>query len=107
MAAIVELRKSFAVAYSEEIAVLESSDVFIFLFRVSEEYLYLLKDRTQESLAIFAYFCIITKRLENAWWSQGWSDHLMSQIHDLLDEEHRLWIRWPMEEIGWLPSRCA
>jgi hypothetical protein len=107
MAAITELQKSFAVAYSGEFQALESSDVFIFLFCVSEEYLHLLKDRTQESLVIFAYFCIITKRLDNHWWSEGWSDHLMSQIHALLDEEHRLWIRWPMEEIGWLPPQSA
>ena len=104
MGAVNELQKSFAVAYSGVYQALESSDVFIFLFCVSEEYLILLKDHTQESLAIFAYFCVITKRLESNWWSEGWSDHLMSQLYALLDAEHRLWIRWPMEEIGWLPT---
>jgi hypothetical protein len=103
MAAIDQLQKSLAVAYSGIYHTLESSDVFIFLFCVSEEYLLLLKDRTQESLAVFAHFCIIAKRLENNWWAEGWSGHLMSQIYALLDAEHRLWIRWPMEEIGWLP----
>lgn len=105
MTAISELQKSFAVAYSGVYDTLESSDVFIFLFCVSGDYLTLLKDRTQESLAIFAHFCIIAKKLEHYWWSDGWSEHLMSQIYAMLDEEHRLWIRWPMEEIGWLPTQ--
>lgn len=107
MFAINELQKSFAVAYSGAQQALESSDVFIFLFRVSGDYLSLLKDRTQESLAIFAHFCIVANKIENHWWAQGWSDHLMSQIYAMLDEEHRLWVRWPMEEIGWLPTQGA
>lgn len=104
MATIDELKKSFAVAYSKPGHMLETSDVFIFLFCISDDYLSLLRDRTQESLAVFAHFCIITKRLENHWWAGGWSYHLMSEIYQLLDAEHRLWIRWPMEEIGWLPT---
>jgi hypothetical protein len=27
----------------------------------------------------------------------------MSKIYTLLDDEHKLWIRWPMEETGWIP----
>ena len=105
MDAIDELQKSFALAYKGAFEALETGEVFVFLFRVSEEYFRLLKDRTQESLAIFAYFCPIAKRLEGNWWSKGLSSHLMSEIYPLLDEEHRLWIQWAMEEIGWLPTR--
>jgi hypothetical protein len=104
MGAIDELQKAFTVAYKGVFHTIESTDVFIFLFRVSEEYLDFLKERTQESMAIFAYFCVITKRLEKNWWSEGWSNHLMSMIYSALDEEHKLWIRWPIEEIGWVPT---
>ena len=103
--AIDELQKSFRVAYKAVFHSIESTDVFVFLFRVSEEYLNFLKERTQESMAIFAYFCVIAKRLEKNWWSQGWSDHLLSRIYSALDEEHKLWIRWPIEEIGWVPPQ--
>jgi hypothetical protein len=102
--AISELQKSFKLVSSGVTKWLESTDVFIFLFRVSQEYLLLLKDRTQEALAIFAHFCIIAKGLEYRWWSRGFGDHLMSNIYPLLDEEHKVWIRWPMEEIGWFPT---
>lgn len=102
--ALGELQKSFNLVSSGVTQGLESTDVFIFLFCVSEEYLLLLKDRTQEALAIFAHFCIVLKGLDYKWWSRGWSEHLMSNIYPLMDEEHRMWIRWPMEEIGWFPS---
>lgn len=101
--AIYELQKSFAVVYQEG-ARCESEDVFIWLFRVSDEYLMLLRERTQEALSIFAFFCVIPKRLEANWWIEGWSGHLMTRIYLLLDEEHRLWVRWAMNEIGWVPN---
>jgi hypothetical protein len=107
MDAIDELQKSFTVAYKDVSQMTESTNVFIFLFRVSEEYLLSLQQRTQESLAIFAYFCVIAKRLDTNWWSEGWSNHLLSRVYAELDDEHRLWIRWPIEEIGWVPDHYA
>jgi hypothetical protein len=85
MDAIDELQKSFAVAYKGVFQTMESTDVFIWLLQVSEEYLQYLREGTQESLAIFAYFCVIAKRLEKNWWSDGWNNHLMSTIYALLD----------------------
>lgn len=82
----------------------ETSDIFIWLFRVQDDYLELLKRHSQEALVIFAYFCVILKRLDHHWWIEGWSTHLMEKIWGILDEEHRLWVRWPIEEIGWIPN---
>ena len=107
MEAIDELQIAFTVPYENVFESLEGTDVFIFLFRVSGEYLQFLKERKQEALAIFAYFCVVANRLEKNWWSEGWSNHLMSRVFTLLDEEHRLWIRWPIEEIGWVPTRAS
>jgi hypothetical protein len=100
--AIDDLRKSFIV-YSQGI-VFETSDIFIWLFRVQDDYLELLKRHSQEALVIFAYFCVILKRLDHHWWIEGWSTHLVEKIWGILDEEHRLWVRWPIEEIGWIPN---
>lgn len=105
MEAMSELQKPFALAYCGVFQTLETSDVFIFLFRVSEEYLLLLKEPTQEALAIFAYFCAVAKLLEGKWWSEGLSCHLISEVYPLLDEDHKLWVQWAIEEIGWLPTR--
>ena len=106
MGAIKEVQKSFAMTYSGGLLyeTVEYTDVFIFSFCVSEEYLVLLKAHTQEALAIFAYFCVIEKRTENKLWSLGRSEHLTSQIYTLLDAEHKLWVRWPVEEAGFQPE---
>ncbi|KAJ5032916.1 uncharacterized protein L3040_009505 [Drepanopeziza brunnea f. sp. 'multigermtubi'] len=82
----------------------ETGDVFTWIFGVTEQFLQLLGQHTQEALTIFAHFCVILKKLDSHWWMQGWSTHLVSRIWDLLDGEHRLWIRWPLEETGWIPT---
>jgi hypothetical protein len=102
--AISGLRRSYAVAADCGPRNYELSDAFIWAFRVSDEYLSLLRQRAPEALAILAYFCVLLKRLDGHWWTEGCSVHLVERIYYLLDEEQRLWIRWPIEEIGWVPS---
>ncbi len=58
----------------------------------------------QEAVAIFAHFCILLKHHESHWWLQGWADHLIARAYEILDEEHRIWIEWPMREVGWSPA---
>jgi hypothetical protein len=91
-----ELRKSFTVlSYTPHCY--ECMDVFTWVFLVSEEYLLLLKEQTQEALCIFAFFCVLMQQVDSNWWVEGWSVHLVTQIRHLLDDEHRWWIRWPIE----------
>lgn len=98
--AIFELRGTFNIVYAPGFQGYESADVFLWLFEISDEYLNLLKERRQESLAIFAFYCVILKRFDPCWYVNGWGDHLLTRIYQLLDEQHRLWIRWPIEETG-------
>ncbi|KAF5871888.1 putative c6 transcription protein [Botrytis fragariae] len=81
----------------------ETGDIFIWLFRVPDEYLSRLNDGTQEALAILAYSVVCFRKLENLWWIEGWSNHLMANIYQFLDEEHRQWVQAPIDEIGWVP----
>jgi hypothetical protein len=53
-------------------------------------------------LSIFAFSGVILKNLEFHWWMSGNSAHLLSSIYRLLDKEHRLWIHWPMIQVGWV-----
>lgn len=101
--AIDDLRRSFNVLYNQNPHTCEAADVFLWLYKLSDAYLHLLHQRRPEALAIFAYFCVLLKLLDTSWWVQGCSTHLISQIHGALDEEHRLWITWPIREIGWIP----
>ncbi|KAL5347946.1 hypothetical protein ACLOAV_007358 [Pseudogymnoascus australis] len=63
--AVFELRGSFNIIYATGFQGYESADVFLWLFEVSDEYLHLLKERRQESLVIFAFYCVILKRFDH------------------------------------------
>ncbi|KAI5460562.1 putative C6 transcription factor [Mariannaea sp. PMI_226] len=77
---------------------------YTWLFKISDEYLELLKNADNEALCVLAYFSVLLKQLERYWWLEGWGVHLIRRIYMLLNDEYRLWIRWPIEEIGWVPE---
>lgn len=61
--AIEELRKSLIMVYFHGVKY-ESGDVFIWFFRATDGFLQLVRQQTQESLAIIAYFSVLLKRSE-------------------------------------------
>lgn len=81
-----------------------SQTVFIWLYRVSDDFVLCLQQRQPVALTIFAYFVVLMNELGTNWWMQGWIYHLLAGIHDALDEGSRPWIRWPMEKLGWIPD---
>ncbi|KAF6843840.1 C6 zinc finger protein [Colletotrichum musicola] len=103
--AIDELRRTLSVFLWDGGRGMDITDAFVWKYLMAEEFLPLLKSpgATQEAVAIFSHFCILLKRLENEWWLQGWATHLISRAWVLLDQDHRLWIQWPIEELGWVP----
>ena len=84
---------------------LEEWDIFVWQWDSAKDFIPLLRgsDPPQEAMAIYAHFLIMLKKLENQWWLEGWATHMMEMIWASLDEEHRLWIQWPIQEIGWVP----
>jgi hypothetical protein len=104
--AIAELKKSFGQAEACA-GGYEMADAFIWVFLMAEDLLPLLRTPTREAVAIFAFFCVLLKKLDGHWWMQGWGGHLIAHAHDLLDDEGRLWIHWAVEEIGWVPPSAT
>ncbi|KAM0284405.1 hypothetical protein ACHAQH_001981 [Verticillium albo-atrum] len=84
---------------------LEGWDVIMWKWTVAKDFLPLLQGAhpAQEAVAIFAHFLILIKKVEDQWWLEGWSTHLMGKVWEKLDQEHRLWVQWPIEELGWVP----
>lgn len=84
---------------------LEAWDILIWKWDVARDFLPLLQyaEPSQEAVAIFAHFLIVMKKLENQWWLEGWATHVMEKVWASLDDNHRMWIQWPVEELGWVP----
>jgi hypothetical protein len=104
--AIDELHKAFRVVYSQPTATLEPSDVYIWAYRITDEFLTLLKGQAQEALAIMAFYAAMIQIFDSQkhWFLEGFSVHLISRIYPLIDELHLPWIEWPIREIGWDPA---
>lgn len=79
------------------------SDAFVWHYVAAGDFLPLMRQGRQEAIAIYAHSCVIYSSMESFRWMQGWATFLFAKAWDILDDEHRLWVQWPMEEIGWTP----
>ncbi|KAJ8117291.1 hypothetical protein OPT61_g1470 [Boeremia exigua] len=75
---------------------------FGWLFRMSDDFLERLQQRDPIPMIIYAHFVVLIRVLEQFWYMQGWTHHVMSGIWDLLPREHRAWLDWPIKRIGWV-----
>ncbi|QDS77271.1 hypothetical protein FKW77_003867 [Venturia effusa] len=95
-AAIDELRKCFAVVYSQSKP--ELGDVFRWLWTIEDEYIRLLQEKEPAALSILAYFAVLTHSFSSLWWMEGFSRHIVTTVYRFLDHNHRNWVRWPIQE---------
>ncbi|KAK4118846.1 hypothetical protein N657DRAFT_582838 [Parathielavia appendiculata] len=86
---------------------IEAYDILIWQWTQGRNFLPLLEAASppQEAVVIFAHCLLVLRKLENQWWAEGWADHLMNKTWAMLDEEHRHWVGWVTEEMGWIPPR--
>lgn len=78
--------------------------VFGWMYHVSDDFVARARARRPVALAIFAHFVVLLRVLELGWMTRGWPEHLIAGIYEALSPAERLWIRWPMERVGWLPG---
>ncbi|KAK6581857.1 hypothetical protein PZA11_005554 [Diplocarpon coronariae] len=97
------LESVFEVISNTPLGTREAADLLIGLFNLPKDYVDLLKQKRQEAMVIFTYLCVIFRYLETYWWLQGVAAHFMLQLYQFLDDEHRELIRWPMEQLNWIP----
>lgn len=65
VSAVETLQDSIDYVYSGAPETHEPADAFVWLYRVSEEYLAFLRARTQVALTIFGFSCVLLKRLDS------------------------------------------
>ncbi|KAJ5355082.1 uncharacterized protein N7496_012294 [Penicillium cataractarum] len=82
---------------------LQIAGIFSWLFEASNPYLEFLKQREPTALVIFGHYIVILRRFEWTWWMEELGGRLMTQIYSLLSEKYRSWLKWPQQQIGWVP----
>ncbi|KAF2112995.1 hypothetical protein BDV96DRAFT_579546 [Lophiotrema nucula] len=76
---------------------------FGWLYKQHEDFLTGLQRHDPAPLIIYAYFTVLMNEMERFWYIKGWTHHVMGGIYSILPDEHRIWIRWPMAEVGYIP----
>jgi hypothetical protein len=78
----------------------ENQVIFIWLYRIEDSFVGSLQQKQPIALIILAYYALLITILDKHWFMTGWVEHIMTGIHGFLDEEHLVWMRWPMEQAG-------
>jgi hypothetical protein len=80
--------------------------MFIWVERIPQRYLELLSDLKPQALVLLAHFCTLLKEgATRYWYMEGAAERLLSALHDVLDEEWRPWIAWPLEKVNIIDVR--
>ena len=95
-AAIHELQKSFTNPALRSNLV---SLIFVWPISVGEGYIALLQEQRPRALVIFAYYCVLLKKLEGVWWVQGRAAYELDRIEQSLSENWKKWLEWPVKMI--------
>lgn len=101
--AIQELRCQLSYMLSSRSPDIDLADVFVWHTVMAGSFMPLLQQGRQEAVAIFAHSLVLLSAVTSSRWMNGWDTFLLARAWDVLDAEHRLWIQWPIEEIGWMP----
>lgn len=75
---------------------------FGWLFRMTDSFLERLQQRDPIPMIIYAHFVVLMRALEQFWYMQGWTHHVMGGVWESLPPEHRAWLDWPITKVGWI-----
>jgi hypothetical protein len=70
------------------------------LYRLQETFIAALKRQEPPALLIFAYYAPLIAILEECWFLEGWSEHLVDSIKAMLSDELSTFIEWPTNVVG-------
>lgn len=74
-------------------------NLFIWPYQLEDEFTDALQGRDQTALVILAHFAVLLKVFGfSIWFLQGWSEHLIDGAQRFIDEYHRVWLEWPIEQ---------
>ncbi|KAF1979584.1 hypothetical protein BU23DRAFT_586213 [Bimuria novae-zelandiae CBS 107.79] len=76
---------------------------FGWIYRMKEEFLAALQRHDSVPLVIYAHFAVLMNDMERFWYMQGWTTHVLAGIWEILRDEDRVHMRWPINVVGWIP----
>ncbi|KAL4810611.1 hypothetical protein BDV18DRAFT_165297 [Aspergillus unguis] len=72
--------------------------IFYWLYTLPDTFIADLQNRQPLALVLFAFFAVLLKEVDSTWFIRGWPEHIISGIYTQLDEYHRQFITWAVEQ---------
>lgn len=78
----------------------KSKFVFLWLYVMDHEFVRCLQQKHPLSFLVLAYYAVLLKTQQHAWFMQRWPIHMLSRIQTLIDQDYVEELRWPLEQAG-------
>ena len=95
--AIQILKDCFKVASSDD---RNNGMVLSWSISLSPEYIELLDSRQPVALVILSYYAVSLNEIRDSWWVMGWGNKLIQEVYQVVDDEWKSLLVWPMKKIG-------
>ena len=102
VAALDALRWVFALPYINAWSFTYRYLIQVWPIRVPQEFFRLLNKQRQGALVLLAYYCVLLKRAQSAWYLQQRAEQLMGFVQVNLDRHLADWVQWPRKELEFL-----
>lgn len=73
--------------------------VGVWIERLLDSFIRLLKERQDLALVIVGFYCVILARVPQVWWLRGWSNGLFGVVWKGVDPRYREALEWPRQMI--------
>ncbi|GKT40514.1 uncharacterized protein ColSpa_00695 [Colletotrichum spaethianum] len=73
--------------------------VMRWLYSMDEDFVIRLQQKQALPLILLGHFSVLVQTLEHFWFIQGWSEHLLNGLFNVLDPQYAHWLEWPSQQI--------
>ncbi|KAI9860102.1 MAG: hypothetical protein M1824_003340 [Vezdaea acicularis] len=98
--AIEDLEVCFARLASKNATASKVNSVIAWPNGLTQGYMSLLEQKHPKALVILAFYSLALRYIDSYWWVKGWPAHILSTVHQLVDDSMQPWLEWPSQGIG-------
>ncbi|KAI1370138.1 hypothetical protein F4677DRAFT_458091 [Hypoxylon crocopeplum] len=73
--------------------------VFGWLYRMEDSFVSCVRATEPPALLLLAYYAVLLGTMSECWFIEGWPQHLISRVEELVGPEDEVFIQWPREQV--------
>jgi hypothetical protein len=98
ISALQVLQQSFTVSVEQPTMVL------VWLVLIERQFVVMLRERDPVALVMLAHYGVLLYSSRQHWWCGDWGVVIVKNVHQVLNDEWRPLIAWPVQKVGLCPS---